>query len=105
MYLWQINQFNHKMSMGEDGLEGAINMWLYISDNISRAQDTVQYFVSIDCIQNIDSVGLIVCKWNFLIFLLFFGAYVVIQRVDYVFAENGLVAYKDGQLLSVQVRK
>ncbi|KAJ3583795.1 hypothetical protein NHX12_015582 [Muraenolepis orangiensis] len=26
----------------------------------------------------------------------------VIQRVDYLFAENGLVAYKDGQLLSVQ---
>lgn len=26
----------------------------------------------------------------------------VIQRVDYVFAENGLVAYKNGQLLSVQ---
>ncbi|KAJ3583723.1 hypothetical protein NHX12_015662 [Muraenolepis orangiensis] len=27
----------------------------------------------------------------------------VIQRVDYLFAENGLVAYKDGQLLSVQM--
>uniref|UniRef100_A0A3Q1EU00 Phosphomannomutase n=1 Tax=Acanthochromis polyacanthus TaxID=80966 RepID=A0A3Q1EU00_9TELE len=26
----------------------------------------------------------------------------VIQKVDYVFAENGLVAYKDGTLLSVQ---
>lgn len=26
----------------------------------------------------------------------------VIQKVDYVFAENGLVAYKNGQLLSVQ---
>ncbi|XP_034043501.1 phosphomannomutase 2 [Thalassophryne amazonica] len=26
----------------------------------------------------------------------------VIQKVDYVFSENGLVAYKDGQLLSVQ---
>ncbi|XP_061883187.1 phosphomannomutase 2 [Entelurus aequoreus] len=26
----------------------------------------------------------------------------VIQKVDYVFAENGLVAYKEGQLLSVQ---
>ncbi|CAL8329015.1 unnamed protein product [Lota lota] len=26
----------------------------------------------------------------------------VIQKVDYLFAENGLVAYKDGQLLSVQ---
>ncbi|XP_031695442.1 phosphomannomutase 2 isoform X4 [Anarrhichthys ocellatus] len=26
----------------------------------------------------------------------------VIQKVDYVFAENGLVAYKDGQLLSIQ---
>ncbi|XP_059191163.1 phosphomannomutase 2 [Centropristis striata] len=26
----------------------------------------------------------------------------VIQRVDYVFAENGLVAYKNGQLLAVQ---
>lgn len=28
----------------------------------------------------------------------------VIQKLDYVFAENGLVAYKNGQLLSVQVR-
>lgn len=28
----------------------------------------------------------------------------VIQNLDYVFAENGLVAYKDGQLLCVQVR-
>lgn len=28
----------------------------------------------------------------------------VIQNMDYVFAENGLVAYKDGQLLGVQVR-
>lgn len=28
----------------------------------------------------------------------------VIQNLDYVFAENGLVAYKDGQLLFVQVR-
>uniref|UniRef100_A0A3Q2UUD9 Phosphomannomutase n=1 Tax=Haplochromis burtoni TaxID=8153 RepID=A0A3Q2UUD9_HAPBU len=28
----------------------------------------------------------------------------VIQKVDYVFAENGLVAYKSGQLHSVQVR-
>ena len=28
----------------------------------------------------------------------------VIQKVDYVFAENGLVAYKNGQLHSVQVR-
>lgn len=27
----------------------------------------------------------------------------VIQKVDYVFAENGLVAYKNGELLSVQV--
>jgi hypothetical protein len=36
--------------------------------------------------------------------LTFFGACVVIQRVDYLFAENGLVAYKDGQLLSIQVR-
>ncbi|XP_051939775.1 phosphomannomutase 2 [Hippocampus zosterae] len=26
----------------------------------------------------------------------------VIQKVDYVFAENGLVAYKEGQLLSIQ---
>ncbi|XP_019939230.1 phosphomannomutase 2 isoform X1 [Paralichthys olivaceus] len=26
----------------------------------------------------------------------------VIQRVDYVFAENGLVAYRNGQLLSIQ---
>lgn len=26
----------------------------------------------------------------------------VIQKVDYVFAENGLVAYKNGQLLSIQ---
>ncbi|RVE76781.1 hypothetical protein OJAV_G00012000 [Oryzias javanicus] len=26
----------------------------------------------------------------------------VVQRVDYVFAENGLVAYKNGELLSVQ---
>lgn len=31
--------------------------------------------------------------------------FVVIQRVDYLFAENGLVAYKDGHLLSVQVGK
>uniref|UniRef100_A0A3B3BZK4 Phosphomannomutase n=1 Tax=Oryzias melastigma TaxID=30732 RepID=A0A3B3BZK4_ORYME len=30
------------------------------------------------------------------------GCETVIQRVDYVFAENGLVAYKNGQLLSVQ---
>ena len=28
----------------------------------------------------------------------------VIQRVDYVFAENGLEAYRNGQFLSVQVR-
>ncbi|XP_075947223.1 phosphomannomutase 2 isoform X1 [Anarhichas minor] len=28
--------------------------------------------------------------------------HIVIQKVDYVFAENGLVAYKDGQLLSIQ---
>lgn len=28
----------------------------------------------------------------------------VIQKVDYVFAENGLVAYKNGELLSVKVR-
>lgn len=28
----------------------------------------------------------------------------VIQNFDYVFAENGLVAYKNGQLLGVQVR-
>lgn len=28
----------------------------------------------------------------------------VIQNLDYVFAENGLVAYKDGRLLCVQVR-
>lgn len=28
----------------------------------------------------------------------------VIQKVDYVFAENGLVAYKNGKLHSVQVR-
>lgn len=25
------------------------------------------------------------------------------QQVDYLFAENGLVAYKNGELLSVQV--
>lgn len=35
---------------------------------------------------------------------LFFCLCAVIQKVDYVFAENGLVAYKNGQLLSVQVR-
>lgn len=28
----------------------------------------------------------------------------VIQKVDYLFAENGLVAYKNGELLSVQVK-
>lgn len=28
----------------------------------------------------------------------------MVQKVDYVFAENGLVAYKNGELLSVQVR-
>lgn len=27
----------------------------------------------------------------------------VTQQVDYLFAENGLVAYKNGELLSVQV--
>lgn len=27
----------------------------------------------------------------------------VIQKVDYVFAENGLVAYRNGQLESIQV--
>lgn len=31
------------------------------------------------------------------------SVYIVIQKVDYVFAENGLVAYKNGQLLSIQV--
>lgn len=35
---------------------------------------------------------------------LFFCLCAVIQKVDYVFAENGLVAYKNGELLSVQVR-
>lgn len=31
------------------------------------------------------------------------GFCAVTQRVDYLFAENGLVAYKNGELLSVQV--
>ncbi len=43
------------------------------------------------------------CIYSVHEYLKCFISFAVINRVDYVFAENGLVAYRFGQLHSVQV--
>ncbi len=43
------------------------------------------------------------CIYSVSEYLKCFISFTVINRVDYVFAENGLVAYRFGQLHSVQV--